>query len=117
VLLYQKEFAEKLLAVPEDHQYRFISVLAQSSAEIRVLEDVSPEAFEPKPNVRSCVVELRQKKRLDRRYADFVRELFNHKNKKIRNIIENAPEDFLEKRPTSLSPSEVSALYKTVRKT
>jgi len=111
-LLYQKEFAEKLAAKPESKNYRFITVLVQSTCDVNLLLKVPPTAFSPQPKVSSMLVKLTQKIRPDREYIDFLQNLFNHKNKKIRNIMENPPAKYADATPSGMLPEEFIALYK-----
>ncbi|MFH1788052.1 MAG: 16S rRNA (adenine(1518)-N(6)/adenine(1519)-N(6))-dimethyltransferase RsmA [Candidatus Altiarchaeota archaeon] len=114
VLVYQREFAQKLAARPGAVNYRFISVLAQSACKIEVLEDIPPEAFRPKPKVRSCAVKLSPGKKLGEDYVVFLKNLFNHKNKKIRNILDEAPAEYAEKKPVEMSSAEFSRLHSLI---
>ncbi|MBM3309434.1 MAG: ribosomal RNA small subunit methyltransferase A [Candidatus Altiarchaeales archaeon] len=111
-LLYQKEFAEKLLAKPGQENYRFITVLVQSTCEIKPLMDIPPEAFQPQPKVNSTLVKLTLKARPDRKYIDFLQKLFNHKNKNLRNIVEDCPKQYAEKKPAEMTPEELNVLYR-----
>ena len=111
VLVYQKEFAQKLLAdVGSDH-YRMITVLVQSSCEVEVLGDISPEAFQPQPNVWSSIVRLKMKRKPTEEYAELLNDLFNHKNKKIRNIRKDAPEEYAARIPCEIPAEEFINLY------
>lgn len=114
VLVYQREFAEKLTAKPGTQNYKFISALAQSAADLEILEEVPSSAFQPQPNVWSAVVKLTPKKKLGEDYISFLRDLFNHKNKKIRNILSKAPDEFADARPCELSPGELYRLHSLI---
>jgi len=111
VVVVQREFARKILAKPGDDNYRFVSVLAQSCAKIEVLLDIPPSSFTPPPNVVSSLVRLKPAHALDAKYADFVRKLFNLKNKKLRNIVSGVPESMADSRPNTLLPDEIKSLY------
>jgi 16S rRNA (adenine1518-N6/adenine1519-N6)-dimethyltransferase len=115
VLVYQREFAQKLTAKPLNETYRFITVLVQSTCRIEVLEEVSPKAFQPQPNVWSAVVRITPQRKLDKEYSTFVQNLFNHKNKKIRNIMEEAPAEYADRKPVELSPDELAGLYSLIK--
>ena len=110
VLVYQKEFAQKLVAKPGNDNYRFISALAQSCAEIEVLDTIPPNAFSPQPAVDSSIVRMRQTMVPEEDYVIFLRDLFNHKNKMLRTLID-VDEEFSEKRPCELSPQELRRVY------
>jgi len=111
VLVYQREFAQKLLAKPYHNKYRFISVLAQCCAEVEILDAIPPSAFDPVPNVWSCIVGIKPKAQAEKGFIDFLHSLFNHKNKKVGNILKDAPEEFRDRRPYELSPEEISSIY------
>lgn len=110
VLVYQKEFAKKLIAEPGTHEYKYVSALVQSVADIETLEDVHPNSFEPVPNVRSSVVRIKPKKIAKPEYIEFIRDLFNYRNKKLKNLVDN-PGDFGSNRPYELTPDELQGLY------
>ena len=58
VLMVQREFAERLAAPPGSKSYGRLSVMAQQSAEAKILFHVSPSAFHPRPSVMSSVMRL-----------------------------------------------------------
>ncbi|MBN2251012.1 MAG: ribosomal RNA small subunit methyltransferase A [Candidatus Altiarchaeota archaeon] len=90
VLVYQKEFAEKLTARPGSPGYRFISALAQSCAEMEILEILPPDVFDPKPPVNSSIVRMRQRFIPEGRYVEFLHLLFDHRNKRIGKLLGGA---------------------------
>ena len=57
-LMFQREVAERLTAVPRSKSYGRLSVLVQWLAEPQILFDVPPRAFVPPPKVTSSVVRL-----------------------------------------------------------
>jgi 16S rRNA (adenine1518-N6/adenine1519-N6)-dimethyltransferase len=58
VLMFQREVAERITAVPGSKKYGRLSVLAGWRTEARILFDVAPSAFVPQPKVTSSLVEL-----------------------------------------------------------
>jgi 16S rRNA (adenine1518-N6/adenine1519-N6)-dimethyltransferase len=60
-LVFQKEFADRLLAKPGTRDYGRLSVTAQRLMTIRTLMDISRESFEPRPKVDSVLVSLEPK--------------------------------------------------------
>lgn len=115
ILVYQKEFAEKLVANAGSGMYKFIGALAQSCAKINVLDPIPPSAFEPVPNVWSAIVKIRPEMTADDMYIKFLHSLFNHRNKKITNIIDgNVPEKFEGMRPFDLEISDLRELYGSI---
>ncbi len=124
VLMYQKEFARRMIAQPGTRRVGRLSVMMQTYASVKPLLELSPNSFRPKPQVRSWVVRITPHDPpyplADRRvYADVVRVLFSHRRKTIRkglrsgkntfevDMIERAiadlPDDLLGQRPEDLS--------------
>jgi len=58
VLMFQKEVADRLAAMPRSKDYGRLSVLAQHVCIVQRLFDVAPSAFVPPPKVTSSVVRL-----------------------------------------------------------
>ena len=131
VLMFQREFAERMAADPGTSEYGRLSVGVQHYADVEVVEVVPPEAFAPPPAVESAVVRLAPR---DPEYEvddeafflDFVKALFTQRRKTVRNAIRNtahisglddpeavveaADEATLSKRPGDLAPAEFAAL-------
>jgi 16S rRNA (adenine1518-N6/adenine1519-N6)-dimethyltransferase len=57
-LMFQKEVAERLAALPGSRAYGRLSVIAQWLCEVRSLFDIPPQAFVPPPKVTSTVLRL-----------------------------------------------------------
>ncbi len=62
VLMFQKEVAERIVAVPGTKDYGRLSVISQWRAEARIALTLKPEAFTPPPKVSSAVVVLTPRK-------------------------------------------------------
>ena len=58
VLMFQREVAERIVALADDEAYGRLGVLANWRAETKMLFDISPAAFTPPPKVTSSVVRL-----------------------------------------------------------
>ena len=58
VLMFQKEVAERIVAVPGTKAYGRVSVLAQWRTKPRIVLNLPREAFTPPPKVASAVVEF-----------------------------------------------------------
>ena len=58
ILMVQKEFAEKLIAKPNQKDYTPLSLYSQYHLDIKKLFNVSKNCFYPIPKVESCVIEL-----------------------------------------------------------
>jgi len=95
VLMYQSEFAHRMLAYPGTPECGRLSIMVQTYCAARRLFDLPPHAFSPAPQVRSTVVHLVPRHPLfpinDRRlYADVVKALFSHRRKTVRNGLKSA---------------------------
>jgi len=58
VLMFQREVAERIVAAPGSKNYGRLSVLAGWRTQAKILFDVAPAAFVPRPRVTSSVVRL-----------------------------------------------------------
>jgi 16S rRNA (adenine1518-N6/adenine1519-N6)-dimethyltransferase len=92
VLMYQQEFAERLVAKPGSSDYSRLTVNAYYRAHVELLGEVPPEAFVPQPKVTSAIVRLRPReppfKVSDERiFFDVVRALFQHRRQRVRNAL------------------------------
>jgi len=58
VLMFQREVAERIVAVPGSKDYGRLAVMANWRCETKILFDVSASAFVPPPKVTSSVVQL-----------------------------------------------------------
>ncbi len=114
VLLYQKEFAQKMIAKPGSNLYGRLSVTAQALADIEVLEIVHRDAFYPQPNVKTAIVRLVENEKWlleeKQKFFEFVTAAFTNRRKKMKNIFKTSAGrltlEELEKRPEELSPDE-----------
>jgi 16S rRNA (adenine1518-N6/adenine1519-N6)-dimethyltransferase len=123
VLMYQKEFAERMIAPVGTPACGRLSVMAQTYADIDPCFEISPRAFSPMPQVRSIVLHLvphEPRFPIGNRkfYHDIVLALFSHRRKTVRNGLKNLrgslglerlnrllseiPEDILSSRPEEL---------------
>lgn len=92
VLMYQWEFAERLVASPGSNDYGRLTVNVYYRAEVEMLEKVLPSAFLPQPEVFSAVVRLRPREAPfkvtdEKMLFDVVRALFQHRRQKVRNSL------------------------------
>jgi 16S rRNA (adenine1518-N6/adenine1519-N6)-dimethyltransferase len=89
VLMYQKEFAKRMVASPGNRNYSRLSVMMYLYSEVEILFNVSENDFFPKPKVASAVIKMKPKSdaHLDPFFLDVTRALFQHKKKKIRNAL------------------------------
>ena len=57
-LMFQKEVAERIVAVPGSKAYGRLAILSQWRCDARIAMTLPPEAFSPPPKVHSAVVHL-----------------------------------------------------------
>lgn len=58
-LMFQREVAERIVAVPGSKAYGRLSILSQWRSEAHIVMDLPPQAFTPPPKVSSAVVHIR----------------------------------------------------------
>jgi 16S rRNA (adenine1518-N6/adenine1519-N6)-dimethyltransferase len=128
ILMYQKEFADRMTAPVGSPDYSRLSVEVYRRACCRILEEVPPSAFSPHPRVHSAIVELRPRpcpfKIVDGpTFSAIARALFSHRRKSVVNALRSekrligellegldANEPVLKRRAENLSPEEIGAL-------
>jgi len=114
VLILQKEFAEKMIAEPNDHNYGRLSVTSQLFFDVKIIQKVSRHLFSPPPKVDSSMIVLKKRKNKVTEFdEEIIRILFQHKNKTVRNALIDSKKfkmeeieklgDFLKKRVRTLS--------------
>ena len=95
VLVFQKEFVEKLLAFPGFDDYSPVSILTQYFFECKNAGTVSSACFYPKPKGESSVVVLKareQAKEIKNReqFVLFIKTVFRFRNKNLRNALDKS---------------------------
>ncbi len=117
VLMYQKEFGQRMIALPGTPAYGRLSVMVQTYASAKPILELSPSAFRPKPQVRSWVMRITMHDppyaiHDEAFYADLVRVLFSHRRKTIRKTLKISQTDLGEDRTgaiLSAAPAELLA--------
>ena len=124
--MFQKEVAERIISKNNCKQYGILSVKTQLFYDTKILFDVSPNVFFPKPKVNSAVISLTRKENLnidcDLQLLDRIIKLgFQQRRKKLKNslkkldIEENILEDSIfDSRPEQLTIEEFVKLTKKV---
>ncbi|HUU79436.1 MAG TPA: 16S rRNA (adenine(1518)-N(6)/adenine(1519)-N(6))-dimethyltransferase RsmA [candidate division Zixibacteria bacterium] len=91
VLMYQLEFANRMIAKPGTSDYSRLSVNVQYEANVEILEKVSKGNFYPPPKVDSAIVKIIPKKEklpVEVKYFRIItRLLFNTKNKLVTAVL------------------------------
>lgn len=131
ILMYQHEFAKRMVALPDSKDYGRLSVTVQYYADVEILEVVPRTAFSTPPEVDSAITRLVPRpapydvKDVDF-FMKFISAAFSQRRKKLRNaIINNAsllgikntaralqklPADLIDRRAETLSPQQMAML-------
>jgi 16S rRNA (adenine1518-N6/adenine1519-N6)-dimethyltransferase len=139
VLIFQKEFANRLVASVGSEDYGWLTIVAYYHVEVELFDEVPKWMFYPQPEVSSIIVRLEPKKPLPFTLKDkvlfkqLVRTLFTQRNRKVRNAVlpfikithvttaENAVKladslPFHDKRVRELAPEDFGALANALAK-
>jgi 16S rRNA (adenine1518-N6/adenine1519-N6)-dimethyltransferase len=133
VLIFQKEFADRLVAPVGSEDYGWLTVLTYYKTDCELLDRVPKDLFFPQPEVDSIVIRLTRKEvsrfalKDELLFKKLARSLFSQRNRKVRNAIKpfltgvlaRAEEDaaktvetipFRDKRVRELAPEDFGAL-------
>ena len=131
-IMIQKEVGDRICSTHGTKVYGVLSVLAYMLCDVRILLDVPPNAFYPRPKVTSSILRFRPLPAPRYQITDWelfrkvVRAAFNQRRKMLRNsllpLADLLPEgflsqpglDWLERRPEQLSPLEFTQLANLV---
>ena len=99
VFMVQKEFAEKLAALPGEDAYGILSVLSASFANVEILFSIPPSVFYPPPKVMSACVRLtlNDLEIEEGLFIDVVKNAFGQRRKMLRNSLKKYYRPELEK--------------------
>ena len=93
VLMFQKEVANRIMALPKNKSYGKLSVVIQSRYKIKKLIDVPASAFTPRPKVDAIILEFTPFNDfglIDINKIDKVaKDAFSQRRKKIKNNMSN----------------------------
>ncbi|MFA4956059.1 MAG: 16S rRNA (adenine(1518)-N(6)/adenine(1519)-N(6))-dimethyltransferase RsmA [Candidatus Methanoperedens sp.] len=129
ILMYQHEFAKRLVASAGSKDYGRLSIAVQYHAQVDILEVVSRRAFSTPPEVDSAIVRVVPRpppyevRDVDF-FMKFITAAFSQRRKKLKNAIlnnaamlgikesalEKLPQDIIEQRAETLSPEELAKL-------
>lgn len=136
VLMYQLEFAQRMVAKPGESSYSRLSLMMHFCADTELLFEVSKHCFFPEPKVSSAVIKLipDKKAEVDEFFAKTSRALFQHKKKKVKNalidsfheiaavdkkeakeIVSKLDEKLLMERVVKLEPEEVMKITEELK--
>ena len=131
ILMYQYEFAKRIVALPGSEDYSRLSIAVQYYADVEILEAVPRSAFSTQPQVRSAIVKLAPrpppyKVKDEEFFMKFIAAAFSQRRKKLRNAIlnnagllgvkdikralEKLPADMVDKRAETIPPQDLARL-------
>ena len=126
ILIYQKEFAERLVANPGSKNYSRLSVGIYYKSTCEIIRTVPKTCFKPQPKIDSSMMKIVPRKIppfsvIDEKFFfDLTKNLFNYRRKKIKRILNNLYDldlrnvPYLENRVEELSPLEIGLLSDTL---
>ncbi|WP_370573027.1 16S rRNA (adenine(1518)-N(6)/adenine(1519)-N(6))-dimethyltransferase RsmA [Methanomethylovorans sp.] len=131
VLMYQYEFAQRMIAKAGSDDYSRLTVNTSYFADASIIMKVPKGAFSPPPQVESAVIKVCPRPAPfnvnDRDFfLKFVTAIFTKRRKKIKNsiiesnhmlgiknvrqVVSRLPEDLMKLRPENLDPAQLAAL-------
>jgi 16S rRNA (adenine1518-N6/adenine1519-N6)-dimethyltransferase len=92
-LIFQKEFAKRLIAPIGSEEYCWLTVITYYNAELELLDDVPKWMFHPQPEVNSIIVRLKPRKshpfpvKDEKLFQKLTQFLFTRRNRKVRKVV------------------------------
>jgi 16S rRNA (adenine1518-N6/adenine1519-N6)-dimethyltransferase len=129
ILMYQYEFARRMVSPKNSKDYSRLTVTTNFFADASIIMKVPRSAFKPAPEVKSAVVKLIPRPASfdvvdENFFLTFVTSVFGQRRKKLRNAILNTnsklgianvkdvvnklPDEYMNKRAENLEPSELA---------
>jgi len=90
VIMFQKEVAQRFTAKTRTKDYGILTVALDLTGTAKILFDVSPNCFYPKPEVTSSVVKFVFKNEINENFSEImtlVKSAFNQRRKTLRNAL------------------------------
>ena len=125
ILMFQKEVAQRIRALPQTEHYGMLSVIAQEFWKMETVCDAGPRDFSPPPKIASRVLQFTRVESdiLDRKkYLNFIKQCFHQRRRILRSnlpskyseavtqwLIENKLSE--KARAEELSPIQLKKLY------
>lgn len=97
VVMVQWELGERMIAPPASKEYGSLAILVQSLAEVRIVRRLGPTVFWPRPEVDSAIVQIipnpEKRKNIGdpARFRAFLRDLYTHRRKNLRQALSGWP--------------------------
>ncbi len=124
VVMYQKEFARRLVARPGSKDYGRLSVISKAYCRAEIVETVPRWAFVPRPKVDSAIVRIHPEPELEVKnrelFEELVTFLFSRRRKKLGKSVEefcrirgatiDLPDKLRDLRPEQVSPETFAEL-------
>ena len=116
VLMYQSEFADRMVARAGTKDCGRLSIMIQTYAAVQQCFRLPPQCFSPRPQVHSTVVKIFPREPIfpinnRRLYADVVRALFSHRRKTVKNCLKGSAGSMLSpvwvERALAILPAEI----------
>ncbi|MDR1476675.1 MAG: 16S rRNA (adenine(1518)-N(6)/adenine(1519)-N(6))-dimethyltransferase RsmA [Rickettsiales bacterium] len=100
-LMFQLEVGRRIVAKPGNKDYGRISILAQLTNKVKLLFEVAPSNFHPRPKVSSCIVgfeKLAIRPAFDEilKVEEVVKAAFSQRRKMLRSALRNLFADEVE---------------------
>tara|TARA_B110000285_G_scaffold35457_1_gene38102 strand:- start:17094 stop:17858 length:765 start_codon:yes stop_codon:yes gene_type:complete len=93
VLMFQKEVANRIIAIPNNKSYGKLSVVMQSRYKIKKLLDIPAKVFSPPPKVDGTVLEFIPHNEFNSVHIDKIDQIakiaFSQRRKKIKNNLKD----------------------------
>jgi len=108
VLIFQKEFANRLVASIGSEDYGWLTVTAYYYFEVEFLDDAPKWMFYPQPEVDSIIVRLKPKKpkpftlKDEALFRQLAQMLFTQRNRKVKNAVSS----FIKSAPTAVKVAD-----------
>jgi 16S rRNA (adenine1518-N6/adenine1519-N6)-dimethyltransferase len=113
VIMVQKEFAEKLIAISKNR--RAISIIATHAFDIEKISNVGKNNFSPPPKVDSVILKISKKTIMDKKLISTINDIFSYRRKTVKNILKQFnKQSTIEKRVDDLSGDEIVNLAKQI---
>mgnify|MGYP001197896623 FL=1 len=121
ILMFQKEVADRIIALPNTKNYGRLSIISNWKLNIKKICDVKPSSFSPKPKIDSTVLHFEPKQKffkLDNsiNLEKITRIFFSHRRKMIKkpfNLLFNGNEDIAKKLNIELNLRPQNLDYET----
>jgi len=121
ILMFQKEVADRIIALPNTKNYGRLSIISNWKLNIKKICDVKPSSFSPKPKIDSTVLHFEPKQKIFKldnstNLEKITRIFFAHRRKMIKkpfNLLFNGNEDIAKKLNIELNLRPQNLDYET----